>query len=470
MNAFVNAVDNQSARTENGMKARNSTTNSIVDLFYKIGASRGKDIIPDFVAALVENPELAIRVALWARDIRGGAGEREIFRNILNYLEIVRPELINKIVPMVPELGRWDDLLIFKTPEAEEIAFSHIKNALNSGNGLCAKWLPRKGDISIRLRKYLRMTPKQYRKTLVNLTKVVETQMCAKEWDNINFSQVPSVASARYKKAFYRNATESYSNYVASLVKGDDPTVKVNAGAIFPHDVLKGIPHRTFNKVESDLIIKQWESLPNYVGDASILPMVDVSGSMITSVGNSASLTCIEVALSLGLYIAEKNLGTFKDTFLTFSGNPNLVHLRGNVLNKIDQMSRSDWGMNTNLHKAMDKILKVAIDGKVSNEEMPKILLIFSDMQFDNCTSFDDSAYEMISRKFEDCGYDVPKIVFWNLKASDNVPVKYNAGGVALVSGFSPSIMKAILNADLSDFTPESICMNTIMNPRYNFS
>jgi hypothetical protein len=474
MNSFVNAVKNQEARTENGMKARKNTANSIVDLFYKIGASRGKDIVPDFAAAMVENPELAVRVALWARDARGGAGEREVFRQILGYLENTKPDLVEKILPKVPELGRWDDLLTLKS-DIRWKAYDQIKEAIASNNGLCAKWMPRKGENAVELRNALGMSPKQYRKTLVNLTKVVENKMCSKDWNNINFSHVPSVASARYKKAFWRNAKDTYEQYVASLVKGDDPKVKINAGAVYPYDVLKGVINlygfnsASFNKTQLDLVIKQWEALPNFVGDVSILPLVDVSGSMTCTAGNKGSTTCIDVAVSLGLYLAEKNTGDFKNTFLTFSTNPELLYLKGNIIDKASQITKSNWAMSTDLHAAMDKILQTAVKGNVAPSDMPKMLLILSDMQFDSCISFDDSARQMIARKFEAVGYKMPAIVFWNLNAKDNAPVKYDTNGVALVSGFSPSIVKAVLSTDMDNFTPEGIMMKTIMNPRYDF-
>lgn len=473
MNTFVNAVKNQEARTENGMKARLDTSNPVTDLFYKIGASRGKNIVPDFVSALVADETLAVRIALWARDARGGAGEREIFRQILKYLESNRPDLAEKIVNKVPELGRWDDLLEFETDTLKEKSFDLIKDAINSKNGLCAKWMPRKGKLAAEIRSHLGLSPKGYRKTLVSLTNVVETQMCAKEWDGINFSHVPSVASARYKKAFWRNAAEKYAEYVASLVKGDNPKVKVNAGAIFPYDVLKGVisaygyNRNSYNKTQMDLVMKQWEALPNYVGDASILPLVDVSGSMVHSLGDN--LTCLDVAVSLGLYLAEKNSGVFKDTFLTFSSTPELLHLNGNIVQKAQQMCVSEWGMSTNLHAAFDKILSTAVKGNATQEDMPQTLLILSDMQFDACAKFDDSAYEMISRKYEKAGYKTPNIVFWNLNSKKNSPAKFNQKGVALVSGFSPAIARAVLNIDAEEFSPENIMMKAIMNPRYDF-
>jgi hypothetical protein len=178
--------------------------------------------------------------------------------------------------------------------------------------------------------------------------------------------------------------------------------------------------------------------------------------------------TCLEVAVSLGLYLSDKNKGKFKDTFLTFSGTPELLHLKGDIVQKIEQMSKSKWEMNTNLVRALDKILSVAVKGKVPQEEMPEMLLILSDMQFDQCARFDNSAFESIVSKFTNAGYAVPKIVFWNLNAKDNVPVKYDTRGVALVSGFSPAIVKAVLAADTEQFTPEAIMMKTIMVPRYD--
>jgi hypothetical protein len=472
MNTFVNAVVNQEARTTNGMRARESTANACVDLFFKAGASRGKDITKEFVAALVENEDVALRIALWLRDARGGAGERELFRQVMSYLEVNRPELAEKLLAKVPEVGRWDDVLIFKTDPLKAKAYTMLGDALRAKNGLAAKWTPRQGPVAVELRNFFGMSPKFYRKSLVNLTKVVEQDMCAKRWDEINFSHVPSVASARYKKAFFRNTPE-YAKYVAELVKGDNPKVKVNAGAVFPYDVLKGVIgsyRNSYNNTEMNLVQKQWEALENFVGDANVLPLVDVSGSMSCRAGGSKSqstTTCMDVAVSLGLYLAEKNTGKFKDTFLTFSGEPELLHLKGNIIQKCQQMSTSNWGMNTDLVKAMDKILKTATQGGVPQEEMPEMLLILSDMQFDQCAKFDDSAMQMIARKFEAAGYQLPKIVFWNLNAHDNVPVKYDTRGVALISGFSPAIMVAVLGGDAEQFTPEAMMLKAVMIDRY---
>ena len=469
MNAFVNAIANQEARTTNGMKARKSTAKATVDLFYKIGASRGKNIVADFTAAYVENADVALRIAQWARDVRGGAGERQLFRDILVHLEQRDPDAALALLKKVPEVGRWDDIFVFTTPALKSAAYTMLGDALRASNGLAAKWTPRKGKIAAEIRAFFGMTPKQYRKSLVALTRVVETQMCAGDWDNINFNHVPSVAARNYKKAFGRH-TPKFAEYVAALVKGT-PGVKVNANAIFPHDVLKGVigSYRTsLPKTELDHITAQWDALPNYVGDASILPIVDVSGSMSCPAGKSGTVTCMDVSISLGLYLADKNKGVFKDTFLTFSSKPELMTLKGNIIDKVNQMSRSNWDMSTNINAAFSKILDVAVKGKAPQSDMPAMVLILSDMQFDQCARYDDSAMEMIVRKYEAAGYTAPKVVFWNLNAGDNVPVKSDKSGAALVSGFSPAIMASLLGADVEQFTPFGIMMKTIMSPRYD--
>jgi hypothetical protein len=476
MNTFVSAVQNQSARTTNGMRARKSTASACVDLFFKIGASRGKDITKDFVAAYVENKDIALRIAQWVRDARGGAGERELFRQILAYLDKHDPDAAAQLLMKVPEIGRWDDIFVVKNDKLKYQAFSMLGDALRAKNGLAAKWTPRKGELAVEIRNFFGMSPKFYRKSLVELTKVVEQDMCAKNWDNINFSHVPSVAHARYKKAFFRN-TQEYAKYVAELIK--DPKdrtvqVKINSGAVYPYDVLKGVIgayNKNYNSTELGALQAQWDAMENFIGDANVLPLVDVSGSMTCKAGGHASkseTTCLDIAVSLGLYCADKNTGKFKDTFLTFSGSPELLHLKGNIVQKVKQMVDSNWGMNTDLIKALEKVLKVAKDGAVPQEEMPEVLLIMSDMQFDACARFDDSAMKAVERKFTDAGYEVPKIVFWNLNAHDNVPVKYDTRGVALVSGFSPSIMVSVLGGDTDNFTPEAIMLKTLMVDRYN--
>lgn len=466
-NAFVNAVATVPVKTHtaNGMKAQESSMSAVVDLFYNIGASRGKDLSPQFETAMQQNEDLALRVALWSRDVRGGAGERSVFRFLLSYLEKSRPEILlnTKFLEKVPELGRWDDLLIFTTPEVKNKAFTLIWNALQTGNALTAKWMPRKGPIAAELRSAFWMTPKAYRKFIVGLSNTVEQKLCSKKLDEVNYSHVPSLAMSRYMKVFSKNDTARFVAYRNSLIKGE---TKINAAGVYPYDIIKSL------KSGSDAAVcdAQWNALPDYMDGTNVLPMVDVSGSMCAAVGGNPNLSCLDAALSLGLYTSDKNKGPFKDTFLTFSSYPTLNTVKGTLSQKMTQMNSSKWGMNTNLHAAFDRILTVAVEGNVPASDMPKILLILSDMQFDQCVNYDDSAMKMIERKFAEAGYDVPVIVFWNLNASyRNTPVSFDKKGTALVSGLSPAIMKAVLAANFDDFTPESIVRDAVSIERYSY-
>jgi hypothetical protein len=311
---------------------------------------------------------------------------------------------------------------------------------------------------------FLGYTPRQWRKLLVSLSKTVEQQMCANDWENINFSQVPSVASARYKRAFHKHATEAFGSYVEGLKNG---TETVHAGAVYPYQVIQSMKN-SGSATEIRFAEAQWNALPNYVGNVNILPMVDVSGSMGCPAGGSQAITCMDVAISLGLYLADKNTGTFKDLFLTFSATPEILHLSGDLYTKYSAMSESGWGMNTNLVGAMEAILNVATLNNVAQSEMPTHLLILSDMQFDQASNPNQTAMDMIEEKFLEAGYNVPAVVFWNLNAHDNVPVRFDEKGTALISGFSPAIMKSVLKMDVDSLSPISIMLDTILSPRYD--
>jgi hypothetical protein len=469
MTTFASAVRGTPVRTTttNGMAAYTSTNRANTDLFGQLGASRGKDITNLFAQALAENPEYAIRIALWGRDIRGGAGERKLFRDILLQLEKSNPRYLleTNLLNRVPELGRFDDLLIFTNPEVKFLAFSIIRNALESKNGLAAKWMPRKGATAVELRKFLGWSPKFYRKTLVSLTNVVETQMCAREFERINFSHVPSLAMSRYTKAFAKQAPIAFTTFKEKLVKGDK-TVKVNAAAVYPYDIIKNLR----SSRDTQLVDAQWNALPNFIGDANVLPLVDVSGSMTCSAGGSSAITCLDVAISLGLYCSGKNTGKFKDVFLTFSTSTEFVTVRGSLSERYNTMARSNWDMSTNLELALKKILTMAVSNGVPQSEMPGALLIMSDMQFNAAIrSPSATAIEMIRNDYIRAGYTPPAVIFWNINASGNSPVKYDTTGTALISGFSPAIMKSVLSADLKNMTPEGVMLKTIMADKYDF-
>ena len=481
MTTFKDAVTSTvtPARTANNALTNASTLNANVDLFWLIGASRGKDITSVFEAAYQNNRELALRTLLWVRDVRGGAGERQTFRSLLRFLESNHHKDAKLIAEHVAEYGRWDDLLIFETKEFKLIAANLIHDALTAGNGLCAKWMPRKGKIAMELRKFMDMSPKQWRKTLVGFSKdVVEVKMCAKDWSGINFSHVPSVAAARYRKAFYKNDETRYTAYVDSLTKKDG-SVKVNANAIFPHDVLKnamnqyGYGGSTLTRVDHEFIVAQWEALPNLMGDDAMLPMVDVSGSMTSQVSNN--LSAMEIAISLGLYIADKQDGPFKDLVLSFTKTPKIQNLQGDVISKIHQL-RSDVGYNTNVQAAFAEILRYAKAQNIAHADMPKKLVILSDMEFDQINyeygsghgGVDKTIFDNATEQFNQAGYERPDIVFWNLNGREgNAPVTFDQNGTALISGYSQNVLKGIM-AGAEDMSPESIMLQTLMVERYD--
>jgi hypothetical protein len=483
MNKFVESVteDQNKGLTYNLGATNVSSLNACVDLFGIIG-TRNAQFSREFELAFQENADVATRILLWSRDIRGGAGERQTFRNLLTYLEQKHPDVLVKLLPKVPEVGRWDDLLIFTNPAIQTEAFELIREALQARNGLCAKWMPREAtgraqrkrgikarEAATKLRLFLGLTPKSYRQLLATYTKVVETPMCANKWNQINYDHVPSLAAARYQKAFNKHDPEGYSQYREGLKTGER-TIK--AGAVYPYDVVKSV-----EQGDQDVAMAQWKALPNYMGDKRIIPMVDVSGSMYCwnyygqrSKGVKSNTTPLDVAVSLGLYCADKLEGDYHGMFLSFSGHPELQKLKGNLVQKINQIKRAHWEMNTNIEVAMDKILDVAVQNNVPQNEMPEILLILSDMEFDNCVQGERTIYKVTTQKYESAGYHMPKVVFWNLNSREgNYPVTYRQNGTALVSGFSPAIMKSILASDLEDFTPENVMLQTVMVERYNW-
>ena len=466
-NSQIDTVENQNVTlTDNGMVTNPTSLNKCVDLFFSIGSMRGKSkdkVVNLFNEAYNENPLVASKILFWVRDVRSGAGERQTFRDVISYLTTNSPQTVRKNIGLIPEFGRWDDVLVLFGTELEDDMFSLIKTALSNGDGLCAKWMPRKGVVANKLRKLFRTTPKQYRKMLVGLTNVVESKMCAKDWEKIDYSKLPSLASSRYQKSFNKNDNERYNEYKKSL---QDGTAKVNAGAVYPYDIVKSM-NMGGDKIVSE---KQWESLPNWLEGSveRILPVVDVSGSMCVEVGGNPNLSCMDVAVSLGMYISERNEGSFKDAFITFSNNPQLQYLTGTLSERLRQLRNAEWGMSTDLEAVFNLILNQAKMNNVPESNMPTKILILSDMQFNQATRRGSlGAQSMIESMYEELGYTKPDIIYWNLNAKGgNFPVEFDKNGTALVSGFSPSILKSLLGG--KNMTPESIMMDTVNDDRYS--
>lgn len=452
MNLF-DAINNTTTTT-NGMVAHKSTNSACLDLFFTIATARGANLIPQFQAALKEDSLLALRILLWSRDVRGGAGERQRFRDLAKYYFSTAPNYsdVVSILNKIPELGRFDDLHSFVGTPYEVEALNVQVEAIKAGNGLAAKWSPRKGPIAAKLREMLQLSPKGYRKTIVGLTKVVEQQMCAKQWTEIEYSHVPSVASKNYGRAFRRHDETRYQGYLDAVMTGEK---KMNATAIFPHDIVKAC----YGYGDTSQADAQWKSLPNYLEgvDERILTVCDVSGSM--------SGMPMDVSISLGLYFSERLEGVFKNNIVTFSSSPAFVTLKGGKLSdRVKELSHVNWGMSTDFEKVFTTLLDVAVRENVPQEQMPTKVLCISDMQFNAAGRF--TAKDMLKDKFSKAGYEMPQLVFWNVAntLTGNVPVTMNTEGVALVSGASPAVIKSVLGGDLN---PMSVMMKTVMVERY---
>lgn len=478
---LVDAMRTETGLTQNGMTTNTTTLNACTDLYGTIGAMRGQDktrLIRMFSAAYAEDPMTAMRILFWARDVREGQGERQVFRDIFELFLIANhPDVAEKNTSIIPEFGRWDDLLLAENTVFEKSVLDFIASALRTENGLCAKWMPRKGSFANKLRKIMSLSPKEYRQLLVGLSNTVEQKMCAKEFGAINYSHVPSLAMSRYMTAFHKQDADRFVQFREALKRGD-AGVKVNAGAVYPYDIIKSIKYGGDKTVNQ----KQWESLVNYlVGSKErIMPMCDVSGSMQRPVGGNKNLSALDVALSLGMYISERNEGPFKDAFISFTEKPTLQYLKGNVADRLQQFG-GHIGYNTNLEAAFRSMLDHAVKHSIVQEEMPTMLLIISDMEFDAFRDWDNpTAQKMVEKLYEqanaklkadgkDIVYVVPKTIWWKVNAmQDNHPVQFGKTGSAVISGFSPSLMKSVLSGDLAEFTPYNVMMKTISVPRYD--
>lgn len=463
--------------TQNDCVTHITSSSPLTDLFFTIAALRGASdskVLAHFGPAFESNPEAALKILFWARDIRGGQGERKVFRTIINQLAHHSADILRPNISLIPTYGRWDDVLsLFSTP-LERDALQLIDNSLRNDPTvapLCAKWMPRekssKASFAKKIRHYMGLSSRGYRKLLSGLSSTVESDMCANNWDGINYSHVPSVAMNRYKNAFQRHSPERWDSYLSDLKSG---SAKVNASVLYPHEIVKSIFNDTSLDEKSKFIAeKQWEALPNYLMDNPyrILPVVDVSGSMTGCYHSSSTTRPIDVSVSLGVYISERNNGPFKDHFLTFSGTPQLQRLYGeNLHDKVKNLRNADWGMNTDIQAVFSLVLNKAMSDDIAEEDMPNMILILSDMEFDSAAgdSYSNTAMESIRSKYHEAGYKLPKIIFWNLNAhGSNFPVKFDEMGTAMVSGFSPSILVQILSAGV--VTPEAI-MNQVLNSK----
>jgi len=427
-----------------------------LDLFFIAGASRrmqDSDIIVMFERARAENKNLAYKILFWARDARGGAGEKRFFQIVMEHISKVYPDDYAQLAIFIPEFGYWKDVFTIETPNEDNLNWMEHQLRESANANLLAKWFPRKGIWFTAMHKYLKMTPKEFRKILVSMTKVVETQMCANEWSEITYSHVPSVAMNKHRKAFIKHDSERYAQFIEDVHSGKQ---KINAGVLFPHQLFQAIEEGQ----DASAVEAQWNALPDYMVDSTerILPVCDVSGSM--------DGLPLDVSVSLGIYISERNKGIFKDAFITFSEFPEMNYLSGSLFERMRQLSQADWGMSTNLQGTFDLILNSAVRESLPESEMPTKLLIISDMEFDVAVE-GRTNLDAIRLKYSDAGYKMPEIVFWNVDGRmGNVPASSEDSGIGLVSGFSPSILKSVLKGEI--YSPQQLMLDTVDTARYS--
>jgi len=458
---LVNSTRQHDELTHNMAVTHSTSLSNLVDMFFLAGASRtmsSQDIITVFERAHAENPDYALKCLFWARDIRGGAGERRFFRIIWDHIRIsVKPsgsEWFANLQELIPEYGRWDDIW-YGLDEFNQDVMDQIIAGLTEKNGLLAKWLPRKGQLFNAIRRQLDMTPKDLRKSLVELSNTVEQKMCAKQWSDIEYRTVPSKAMAKYKKAFAKRDETRFDAFIHKVSTGEE---KINANAIFPHEVIKEILNGDVDQVGK----AQWEALPNYMEGSQerIMPVCDVSGSM-----TQPNMIPMSVSVALGLYISERNEGLFKDAFITFSGKPEMVYLEGDIISRTSQLRYASWGMNTNIQATFALLLDRAVANNLTENEMPTKVLIISDMEFDRCGG-NQTNFQAIDNMYAQVGYKRPQIVFWNVNGrTGNVPINVDDNGTALVSGFSPAILKDILSGTIT--TPQAFVFKVLNSDRY---
>lgn len=465
MNKFLEAMTEEDALTANGALTNSTSHSGCLDLFFLAGACRSEsqeNICKVLTRSYEEDRVKTLKIIFWAGDIRQGAGERRFFKTALTWLSINHYDDLRSYISYVPQFSRWDVLFELGATCAMDLILKTLKEK-SEGIGLLCKWLPRRkqyNNLASKIQYAMGWTPKQYRKFIVENTKVVEQQMCSNKWDEITYSSVPSVAMNKYNKAWYRHDQERFEKYLEDVKSGKS---KINASAIFPHDIIKSTFDNswTWDDVTlNDAQITQWNNLPNWLDgkENSIIPVCDVSGSMAG--------TPIAISVALGLYISERNVGPFKDAFITFSETPTMNILRGDISQRIRQLVRCEWDMNTNFEAVFKLILDKAIKYNLSQNEIPKTILVISDMEFDYASD-GDTNFNCVKHMFEEKGYKLPQIVFWNVNGRmGNIPVTRKTEDVALISGASPSIIKAVLTDNIS---PDKIMNNVIETERYSF-
>ena len=490
MNSFIESweKDQNYTFTENGAVTPESTLSANLDFFSRISAMRKEPedrIISLWEKAWHENPTLALRNLFYSRDIRGGQGERRVFRVILKqiaknaqflgwrYYEAV----MNNIVQYIALYGRWDDMfslfedtILFNKIAEKLKAKLEAEEAGREDVSLLAKWMPsantssqKTKELAKRFYTYFQWSPKRYRKVLSGLRKkihLLETDMSNNNWHEIQYDKIPSQAGIKHQKAFFRHDEERYREFLEAVNSGEK---KINTKTLYPYQIVEKAMVDRLDQNSKLALDTMWKNLPDYVReDDSALVVCDTSGSM------SMWGDPIYVAISLAMYFGERAKNKFKDHFITFSDRPKMQKIVGsNIFDKVKNLSRADWDRNTDLEAVFRLILKTGTQNEIPQSEMPNKLYIISDMEFDSCTmNSNKSNFKNFKKMYEESGYEMPLLVFWNVNSrNDQSPVTKDERGVVLISGASPSAMK--FGMDTST-TPEQFMLDVLNTERYS--
>ena len=503
MNTFLNGLTNANnfTLTENGAVTHKSTNSALLDLFGMGAAYRKRsdeDCILLFRNAFAENPVYALKCLFYIRDVRGGQGERRFFRVCMRDLAKQNTEAAARNLRYVPEFGRWDDLYLFVGTPLEDAAFNFMKEQLAldvqcKTPSLLAKWLKSENASSKETKRLARksaaafgMTPKQYRRTLSILRErinVLERLMSAGKWDEIEFDKIPSKAGLIYKNAFAKHDIErmkSERNVQSYEDFAKDTNTKVNAKTLYPYEVVeKGLNVMgcrgwywnntgvSMDNTDRLMVNKYWDNLADYFNGANFnaLAVVDTSASMRG--------TPLNVAISLGMYCAEKAKGPFAGHYVSFSSRPQLIKTEGvDFCDKIARIYATNLCQNTNIEATFDMLLNTAIANRCSQDDLPQNLIVISDMEFDSGTgswnrgrNYAQTLMESIRQKWAAHGYVMPKLLYWNVDArQNNIPEDIGCGLVSYISGFSPSIFETILSGK----TGLDLCLEKLNSERYS--
>jgi hypothetical protein len=483
--------------TENGATGLSTSGKNLVDLNFSVPSNHnnvsGKNL-DKFVNVLNEDKISAIKWMFYLRDIREGLGERDSFVKLFNALYVYDEKSALKVLYLIPEYGRWKDVIDILAISSDNCTLSDEiyslietqikKDLINMHDGksvsLLAKWLPsinaskKTRRVAIRVAKKLGLYYKAYRKMLSSLRRyidVTEVKTCGDKWNEIDYNKVSSNANARYVKAFMRHDPERRRKYLEDLASPVGAAV-MHASNLYPHEVYAKYNKGRWSRntaVEDPGIEALWANLKDIPTTGNTMVVCDGSGSMTTTIKGTNNIMAIDVSRSLSVFFSERNTGEYKDKVIEFSSTPRYIDLSGckTLADKYNVMNQFDDCSNTNLEAVFDLLLATALKNKLPQSELPQRILIVSDMEFDQACEFTTSYYstasehneimakyrtlfETIKTRWDNAGYQMPNIVFWNVNSrTQTIPVSYNEAGVILVSGFSVNNVKMVLSGEV---------------------